>query len=113
MNESVDETTTTQARWWLVLVYVTRSPQSPGLHTGDTVKEGKGAGTLEKTGYWSSLRGTAEGVLELHQEQVKEIQMFIPKKQMPKRVTNSISVDDIYFLNSFIYFWLCWVFTAA
>ena len=80
----------------------TSSPQSPGLHPGDTVKEGKGAGTLEKTGYWSSLRGTAEGVLELHQEQVKEIQMFIPKKQMPKRVTNSISADDIYFLNSFI-----------
>lgn len=62
-----DETTTKQARWCLVLVYVVEAPKSWTPFRG----------TAKGKGSWSPREGrlatgahseTAEGVLELHQE---------------------------------------------
>lgn len=76
----------------------TRSPQSPGLHTGGAVKEEKGAGTLErKTGNQSSLRGNSRGGTGIASGISEGNTDVYPKKQMPKRVINSIGVDDIHF----------------
>ena len=92
----------------------TRSPQSPGLHTGGTVKEEKGAGTRErKTGNRSSLRGNGWGGTGIASGISEGNTDVYPKE------TNALECYQQHqcwwhsFLNSFICFWLCWVFIAA
>ena len=92
----------------------TRSPQSPGVHTGGTAKEEKGAGAPErKTGNWSSLRGNGWGGTGIASGISEGNLDVYPKETNAQEGCHSIGVDDIHFWNSSIDFRLCWVFTAA
>lgn len=70
MNESVDEATTKQARWWLVLVYVDQKPPESWAPYGGYSERGKGSWNPGEEDWQirAHSEGTAEGALELHQE---------------------------------------------
>ena len=113
MNESVDEATTKQARWWLVLVYVDQKPPESWAPYWGYSERGKGSWNPGEEDWQPELtqRERLRGHWNCIRNKWRKYRCLSQRNKCP-RVLSTASVL-VTFIFKFICFWLCWVFIAA